>query len=227
MCWSRFLAQIRQKLPDIKMKRNVFCLFVSFCLGLSAPSANNPFQSETPKLTLNQLGSTSLATQPTSLPYSASLPLPMSHQPASLPSSLTHPTQPRLDLPGPLPEPLLPLSSVSNDGSQAVLNNQNPFLWGPMQLGKFLDKKGNAIRLWLSKYNLKCRIAATRTCMKTLFLVILYCGIISEPLGWFWFCSSLQASLLFLLAKTQLQGNKMSHLCIRNYQHHIFEAIAY
>lgn len=135
MCWSWFLAQIRSKIPDIKMKLNVF-LFLSFCLGLSAPSANNPFQSETPKLTLNQLGSASLATQPTSLPYSASLPLPMSHQPASLPSSLTHPTQPRLDLPGPLPEPLLPLSSVSNDGSQAVLNNQNPFLWGPMQLEK-------------------------------------------------------------------------------------------
>lgn len=136
------VIQIRQKLPDIKMKRNVFCLFLSFCLGLSAPSANNPFQSETPKLTLNQLGSASLATQPTSLPYSASLPLPMSHQPASLPSSLTHPTQPRLDLPGPLPEPLLPLSSVSNDGSQAVLNNQNPFLWGPMQLEKILRQKG-------------------------------------------------------------------------------------
>lgn len=133
----------------------------------------------------------------------------MSHQPASLPSSLTHPTQPRLDLPGPLPEPLLPLSSVSNDGSQAVLNNQNPFLWGPMQLEKFLDKKGNAVRLCPSKYNLKCRIAAPRTCMKTLFLVILYCGIIFEPY-WFWFCSSLQVSLLFLLAKMQLQVSTTS-----------------
>nr|XP_046270188.1 epsin-3 isoform X2 [Scatophagus argus] len=99
-----------------------------FLSGLSAPSATNPFQTEPPKLTLNQLGSTSSATHAASLPYSASLPLPMSHQPASLPSSLTHPTQPRLDLPGNLPEPLLPLSSVSAEGSQAAQNNQNPFL---------------------------------------------------------------------------------------------------
>ncbi|XP_035510766.1 epsin-3 isoform X1 [Morone saxatilis] len=94
-----------------------------FLSGLSAPSATNPFQNEAPKLTLNQLGSTSAAPPPTSLPYSASLPLPMSHQPASLPSSLTHPTQPGLNLPGNLPEPLLPFSST--DGSQAALN---PFL---------------------------------------------------------------------------------------------------
>ncbi|KAM3598625.1 uncharacterized protein V6R79_020578 [Siganus canaliculatus] len=96
-----------------------------FLSGISAPSANNPFQTETPKLTLNQL-STSSAVQPTSLPYSASLPLPMSHQPASLPSSLTHPTQPGVELPGNLPEPLLPFSSVTTEGSQSGL--QNPFL---------------------------------------------------------------------------------------------------
>ncbi|XP_073350610.1 epsin-3 isoform X3 [Pagrus major] len=99
-----------------------------FLSVLSAPSATNPFQTETPKLTLNQLGATSSASHATSLPYSASLPLPMSHQPASLPSSLTHPTQPRLDLPGNLPEPLLPFSSVSADGSQAAQSSQNPFL---------------------------------------------------------------------------------------------------
>uniref|UniRef100_A0A665USW7 Epsin 3a n=1 Tax=Echeneis naucrates TaxID=173247 RepID=A0A665USW7_ECHNA len=101
-----------------------------FLSGLSAPSTTNPFQTEQPKLTLNQMGSTSLAPQTTSLPYSASLPLPMSHQPASLPSSQTHPTQPGLDLPGNLPEPLLPFSSASSQasGSQAAQSSQNPFL---------------------------------------------------------------------------------------------------
>ncbi|XP_026180846.1 radical S-adenosyl methionine domain-containing protein 1, mitochondrial isoform X2 [Mastacembelus armatus] len=101
-----------------------------FLSGLSAPSPTNPFQTEQPKLTLNQLGSssTSSASLTTSLPYSASLPLPMSHQPASLPSSLTHPTQPGLDLPGNLPEPLLPFSSASTQGPQAAQSNQNPFL---------------------------------------------------------------------------------------------------
>ncbi|XP_056262072.1 epsin-3 isoform X2 [Pseudoliparis swirei] len=96
-----------------------------FLSGLSAPSASNPFQAEQPKLTLNQMGFSSLSSAPqgTSLPCSASLPLPMSHQPASLPVSLTHPTHP--GLPGTLPEPLLPFSSASTDGSHAA---QNPFL---------------------------------------------------------------------------------------------------
>ncbi|XP_060945410.1 epsin-3 isoform X2 [Limanda limanda] len=95
-----------------------------FLSGLSAASANNPFQTEQPKVTLNQMGPPSSAPH-SSLPYSASLPLPMSHQPASLPSSLTHPTRPGLDLPGNLPEPLLPFSSGSAPGSQS---SQNPFL---------------------------------------------------------------------------------------------------
>ncbi|XP_035471070.1 epsin-3 isoform X3 [Scophthalmus maximus] len=101
-----------------------------FLSGLSAPSATNPFQTEQPKLTLHQMGSgsTSLAPHNTSLPYSASLPLPTSHQPASLPSSLTHPTQPGVGLPGNLPEPLLPFSSASTQGSQAAQSSQNPFL---------------------------------------------------------------------------------------------------
>ncbi|XP_031168244.1 epsin-3 isoform X1 [Sander lucioperca] len=99
-----------------------------FLSGLSAPSPNNPFQTEQPKLTLNQMGSSFTALQGTSLPYSASLPLPTSHQPASLPLSHTHPTQPGLGLPGNLPEPLLPFSSASTDGSQAAQNSQNPFL---------------------------------------------------------------------------------------------------
>ncbi|KAG7237407.1 hypothetical protein INR49_032412 [Caranx melampygus] len=99
-----------------------------FLSGVTAPSVTNPFQTDQPKLTLNQMGSgsTSLAPQSTTLPYSASLPLPMSHQPASLPSSLTHPTQPGLDLPGTLPEPLLPFSSASTQGSQTAQSSQNP-----------------------------------------------------------------------------------------------------
>lgn len=101
-----------------------------FLSGLSAPSPNNPFQTEQPKLSLNQMGASSLSasSNTSSLPYSASLPLPMSHQPASLPSSLTHPTQPGLELPRNLPEPLLPFSSASAEGSLAAQNSQNPFL---------------------------------------------------------------------------------------------------
>lgn len=99
-----------------------------FLSGLSAPSANNPFQTDQPKLTLNQIGSGSAAPNNASLPYSASLPLPMTHQPASLPSSLTHPTQPGLDLLGTLPEPLLPLSGNTQGAQAAAQANQNPFL---------------------------------------------------------------------------------------------------
>lgn len=93
---------------------------------MSAPSAPNPFQSEPQKPSLNQIGSAPAAPQPTSLPYSASLPLPTSQQGASLPSSLTHPSHPGLDLPGKLPEPLLPFSSAINQESHE--SNQNPFL---------------------------------------------------------------------------------------------------
>ncbi|CAL9693225.1 unnamed protein product [Knipowitschia caucasica] len=99
-----------------------------FLSGLTAPSVNNPFQTEQPKLTLNQLGSGLISTGPnnTSLPYSASLPLPLTHQPSSLPSSLTHP-QPGLDLLGTMPEPLLPLTG-STQGDQTSQANPNPFL---------------------------------------------------------------------------------------------------
>nr|XP_020466086.1 epsin-3-like isoform X2 [Monopterus albus] len=100
-----------------------------FLSGLSAPSPTNPFQSEQSKLTLNQMGSSSTSSAPlTSIPCSASLPLPMSHEPTNLPLSLTHPTQPGLDLPGNLPEPLLPFSSASTQGPQAAQSSQNPFL---------------------------------------------------------------------------------------------------
>ncbi|XP_054616150.1 epsin-3 isoform X1 [Dunckerocampus dactyliophorus] len=87
----------------------------------AAPTTSNPFQVDQARLTLDQMGSTTLQG---ALPYSASLPLPISHQPASLPSSFTHPSQPGFDL----PEPLLPLSTGSAQVSQAALNNQNPFL---------------------------------------------------------------------------------------------------
>ncbi|XP_056143396.1 epsin-3 isoform X3 [Lampris incognitus] len=109
--------------PQVKNKN-------PFLSGLSAPSPTNPFQTEQPRLTLNQMCSSSNALAPpaTSLPYSASLPLPVNHQPASLPSSFTHPSQSRLDMPGNLPQPLLPLSSASTLGTQAEQLSQNPFL---------------------------------------------------------------------------------------------------
>ncbi|XP_013769359.1 epsin-3 isoform X4 [Pundamilia nyererei] len=101
-----------------------------FLSGLNAPSPSNPFQADQPKLSLNQMGTGSALTAPhaTSLPYSASLPLPTSHPGASIPSSHTHPTHPGLDLPVRLPEPLLPFSSASAQGSQAAQSSQNPFL---------------------------------------------------------------------------------------------------
>lgn len=101
-----------------------------FLSGLNAPSPSNPFQTDQPKLSLNQMGTGSALTAPhaTSLPYSASLPLPTSHPGASIPSSHTHPAHPGLDLPVRLPEPLLPFSSASAQGSQAAQSSQNPFL---------------------------------------------------------------------------------------------------
>ncbi|MED6282644.1 hypothetical protein CHARACLAT_000752 [Characodon lateralis] len=101
-----------------------------FLAGLGAPLAANPFQTEQPKVSLNEMSSsfTSPAPQSSSLPYSASLPLPTSQQCATIPSSLTHPTPPGLELPVKLPEPLLPFSSASNEELQAAQINVNPFL---------------------------------------------------------------------------------------------------
>ncbi|XP_061605523.1 epsin-3 isoform X4 [Phyllopteryx taeniolatus] len=95
-----------------------------FLSGAGPSTTVNPFQPEPARPTLGQLGSGSATLQP-SLPYSASLPLPASQQPASLPSSFTHPTHAGgLEL----PQPLLPLSTGGAPASQPALNYQNPFL---------------------------------------------------------------------------------------------------
>ncbi|XP_026882588.2 epsin-3 isoform X1 [Electrophorus electricus] len=97
-----------------------------FLSGLNAPSATNPFQNEQPRLTLNQMRPSSVSPAPASLPYSASLPLPASNQPSSLPSSFTEPAQGPMDMPGNLPQPLLPFSSASTRAQPDL--SQNPFL---------------------------------------------------------------------------------------------------
>ncbi|XP_058233469.1 epsin-3 isoform X3 [Hemibagrus wyckioides] len=97
-----------------------------FLTGLSAPSVTNPFQSEQPRLTLNQMRPSSTSAAPNSLQYSTSLPLPASNQPLSLPSSFTQPSEGHLNMPGNLPQPLLPLSSTSTQGQPD--QSQNPFL---------------------------------------------------------------------------------------------------
>ncbi|XP_036408848.1 epsin-3 isoform X1 [Megalops cyprinoides] len=107
-----------------------------FLSGLSAPSPTNPFQSDQPRLTLNQMRPSSTSPVPGSaspIPSSASLPLPLSHQPAVLPTSYTQPppyptSQGLLDMPPNLPQPLLPLSSAPLPGHLGDQQNQNPFL---------------------------------------------------------------------------------------------------
>ncbi|RXM37446.1 Epsin-3 [Acipenser ruthenus] len=103
--------------------------------GLSAPSPTNPFHSEQPRLTLNQMRTPSASPQPGSLSYSTSLPLPLSSLPAAmiLPSSLTQPPASGapafapppglLDIPGNLPQPLLPMAP-----QQPGATGRNPFL---------------------------------------------------------------------------------------------------
>lgn len=98
-------------------------------LGLSAPSASNPFQHEPqPRLTLNQMRPSSTSPLPTSLPFNASLPMAASNQPSSLPSTFTQSAQVPPLIPGHLPQPLLPLSTTSTLGDPDQ-HNQNPFLW--------------------------------------------------------------------------------------------------
>ncbi|XP_047663745.1 epsin-3 isoform X8 [Tachysurus fulvidraco] len=98
-----------------------------FLTGVSAPSVTNPFQSEQARLTLNQMRpSSSTSAAPNSLQYSASLPLPASNQPLSLPSSFTQPSEEQLKALGNLPHSLHPLSSKSTQGQPD--QSQNPFL---------------------------------------------------------------------------------------------------
>ncbi|XP_064180804.1 epsin-3 isoform X1 [Anguilla rostrata] len=105
-----------------------------FLSGLSAPSPTNPFHSDQPRLTLNQMRPSSTSPlPPAALPYSASLPLPLPHQPSALPSSFTQPpafppSHGLLDMPSNLPQPLLPLSPVPPPGPPGDPHGQNPFL---------------------------------------------------------------------------------------------------
>ncbi|XP_043384374.1 epsin-3 isoform X4 [Chelonia mydas] len=108
-----------------------------FLSGLSAPSPTNPFSiSDQTKPTLNQMRTSSpvpgMATGMTmnSMTYSASLPLPLSSVPMTLPVSMSAFPQagagPFPQLPSNLPQPLLPLTgSALPPASQGVMN---PFL---------------------------------------------------------------------------------------------------
>ncbi|XP_029914038.1 epsin-3 [Myripristis murdjan] len=102
-----------------------------FLSGLSAPSPTNPFHCDQPRLTLNQMRPSSTSPLPPHmLSYSPSLPLPLTHQPPVLPSSLTQPPSGLLDLPSNLPQPLLPLSPrpAPRTHTQAHTHSHNPFL---------------------------------------------------------------------------------------------------
>ncbi|NXL56574.1 EPN3 protein, partial [Chordeiles acutipennis] len=106
-----------------------------FLSGLSTPSPTNPFSlTEQPKPTLNQMRTSSpVPSLPAGLPansmtYSASLPLPLSSVPTAataLPASASAFPQAGTfpELPGTLPQPLLPLS-----GPPAAPGGLNPFL---------------------------------------------------------------------------------------------------
>ncbi|XP_077428060.1 epsin-3 isoform X1 [Vanacampus margaritifer] len=102
-----------------------------FLSGLSAPSPTNPFHCDQPRLTLNQMRPSSTSPLPPHmLSYSPSLPLPLLHRGAALPSSHTQPPARLMDLPANLPQPLLPLSPrpVARNQSQAQTQGHNPFL---------------------------------------------------------------------------------------------------
>ncbi|TSK18102.1 Epsin-3 [Bagarius yarrelli] len=95
-----------------------------FLSGLSAPSPTNPFHCDQRRLTLNQMRPNSTSpcpanALPCALPYSASLPLPISQ---NVPQPL--------DLPPNLPQPLLPLSSMPRlqTAPQLQSHSNNPFL---------------------------------------------------------------------------------------------------
>ncbi|XP_030390827.1 epsin-3 isoform X3 [Gopherus evgoodei] len=108
-----------------------------FLSGLSAPSPTNPFStSDQIKPTLNQMRTSSpvpgmaMGMTMNSMTYSASLPLPLSSVPMTLPISMSAFPQagagPFPQLPSNLPQPLLPLTgSALPSASQGVMN---PFL---------------------------------------------------------------------------------------------------
>ncbi|XP_061888436.1 epsin-2 isoform X3 [Entelurus aequoreus] len=99
--------------------------------GLSAPSPTNPFHCDQPRLTLNQMRPSSTSPMPPHMiSYSPSLPLPLPHRGAALPSSLTQPPAGLMDLPSNLPRPLLPLSPRPGARTQspAQTHGHNPFL---------------------------------------------------------------------------------------------------
>ncbi|XP_041943251.1 epsin-3 isoform X3 [Alosa sapidissima] len=139
------LVNLDSLIPTSPAPKTLNPFLTGVAAGPSTTAASNPFQSDQPRLTLNEMrpNSTSPVPQSGSLPYSASLPLPLpsNPQPSSLPSSLTQPPAAAtaagvpmaagrpLDLPGNLPQPLLPLSSAAMLGPPGVdLQNQNPFL---------------------------------------------------------------------------------------------------
>ncbi|XP_044839001.1 epsin-3 isoform X3 [Mauremys mutica] len=108
-----------------------------FLSGLSAPSPTNPFSTNDQiKPTLNQMRTSSpvpgmaMGMTMNSMTYSASLPLPLSSVPMTLPVSMSAFPQagagPFPQLPSNLPQPLLPLTgSALPPASQGVMN---PFL---------------------------------------------------------------------------------------------------
>lgn len=66
---------------------------------------------------------------PTSLQHSTHA--PTVNQPLSLPSSFSQATEGHVNMPGNLPQPLLPYSSTSTPQHGQPDQSQNPFLWGP------------------------------------------------------------------------------------------------
>ncbi|KAL4659230.1 epsin-3-like [Arapaima gigas] len=97
----------------------------------------NPFHSDQAVhtvQTLSQFHPTSVLPQPPmALPYSASLPMPLTHLPSSLPPSYSQPPTYPADfglpvMPDNLPQPLLPFSGAPPAGDQSSVHNQNPFL---------------------------------------------------------------------------------------------------
>ncbi|XP_032995106.1 epsin-3 isoform X1 [Lacerta agilis] len=120
--------------PQNLMSRN------PFLAGLSTPSPTNPFNvMDQPKPTLNQMRTSSpvptiaMGMTMNSMTYSASLPLPLSSIPPAmaLPASMSAFPQtgagPFPELPGNLPQPLLPLSG-SGPPPLPSQGGMNPFL---------------------------------------------------------------------------------------------------